>query len=407
MWTKWREWWGCGTSGIPNSRAWEGFPSPRRAFTPSRSAPFVTSFSAWNLARKCLVLDLDGTLWDGIVGELGARGIQVSARSRMIQRFAAALARRGVILALNSKNDAAVVREAFATRADLTLGLEAFAAFAVNWESKAVNLTSIAAELNIGLDSLVFLDDSPQERMEIRMLHPEVIVPPLPEESATERFFESLPVFESSGLTPEDSARSALYASERRRTEHRAGFGDVESFLRSLEMRARIFRPSDDDLPRASQLSLRTNQFNTTTLRFDVDALTALRRDSDRRIYLIRSADRFGDQGIVGLAIVHRSAAVHRLTSFLMSCRVLARGIEDLFLLWLVEEARHAGASGLSVDFVPSAKNAPVARFLRERGWAVERPDSSFFISIPEGAPAPLPDHIHLEVANEQDESHG
>lgn len=364
-------------------------------------------FLAWNLSRKCLVLDLDGTLWDGIVGELGAQGIQISARSRMIQRFAAALARRGVILALNSKNDLATVRDVFATRADLALRLEAFAAIAVNWESKAANLATIAAELNIGLDSLVFLDDSPQERMEIRMLHPEVIVPPLPDETATERFFESLPVFESAALTREDAARSGLYASERQRTEHRAGFTDAASFLHSLEMRASIFRATEEDLPRASQLSLRTNQFNTTTRRFDVGAMKALTLNPHWRVYLIRTADRFGDQGVVGLGIVDRSGDLHHLTSFLLSCRVLARGIEELFLLWLVEESRRASAVGFCVDFIPSAKNAPVARFLKEQAGTVRQPDGSFLIPFSSGAAVAFPGHILLEVAIEHHEPLG
>jgi len=328
-------------------------------------------------ARKCLVLDCDDTLWGGIVGEEGVDGVKLAGDGlgrafRDVQDFALALHRRGVLLALCSKNDPEDVDAMLAGHPHMRIRGEHLAALRVNWQDKASNLREIAAELNIGLDSLVFVDDNPVERAHVRQALPQVLVPELPADPALRpRFLAHLNDFASLVVTEEDAARGTYYAQERQRRVLQSSSQSLEEFLHTLALEIRITADEIDILGRLAQLAARTNQFNLTTRRHPEGTIARMMREPTHRVYALRAADRFGDNGIVGLLIAACEGAVWRIDTCLMSCRVIGRGIETALLARVAADAAAAGARELHGEYVRSAKNALVADFYPRHGFAL------------------------------------
>jgi FkbH-like protein len=325
---------------------------------------------------KAVAVDLDNTLWGGIVGEDGTDGLALDdeypgSAYRELQRALLDLHRRGIMLAVCSKNNPADALEVLERHPGMLLRPEHFAAMRINWNDKVSNVLEIAAELNIGIDAVAFLDDNPAERELIRRLLPEVTVVELPadpiEFADTVR---SAPVFERSTLTSEDRARGRYYTEERQRRELEQRTSSVEDFLESLDIRVEIAPLRSASLARAAQLTQKTNQFNLTTRRYTEQELAALADSSTARVYTLRAADRFGDAGIVGVAILKLAAGECEIDSLLMSCRVIGRTIETAFLSTLVDEARGDGARTIFGRFVPTAKNAPAKDFYPEHGFS-------------------------------------
>jgi FkbH-like protein len=323
-----------------------------------------------------LVTDLDNTLWGGIAGEDGVDGLKVGPASPAGEAHAAyqdyllALRTRGVLLATCSKNNPADVDEVF-TRRSMPLKREDFVGWKVNWEDKAQNLRVLAQELNVGLDSLVFVDDNPAERGRVRAALPEVAVPEMPEDPAQfadllkrRRFFETL------GLTEEDRQRHAAYQANAERTRAQAGAATVEDFLRGLEMVAEQETVSEKNIERVLSLLARTNQWNLTTRRHGAADMAALQVRPGSILETFRLRDRFGDNGLVGLWFaVPNSAEEWEIDTWLMSCRVIGRGLEELMYNALVEMARTRGAKRLRGLYRPTAKNALVADLLPRFGF--------------------------------------
>lgn len=327
-------------------------------------------------ARKCLVLDLDNTLWGGVVGEDGPTGIALGQEAPgnafvAFQEAILSLYKRGIILAINSKNNEADALEVLEHHPDMVLRPHHFAAMRINWQDKAANLRDIAAELNIGLDSLVFMDDNPAECALVRSRLPEVLTIHLPNDPALYRStLLDLTDFDSLALTEEDRMRGQLYAQRRERQSWEAGHaGNLDDYLGELEMVVEVAPADDFAIPRVAQLIGKTNQFNLTTRRHTETAVRSFAGSDDSLVYSVRASDRFGEHGLVGAAILRANGDIWEVDTLLLSCRVLGRGVETAILSALVSAAREGGAHLLRGLFIPTAKNAPARDFYSRHGF--------------------------------------
>ncbi len=319
-------------------------------------------------SRKCLVLDLDNTLWGGVIGDDGLDGIELGQGSALgegflaVQSYARELSRRGIILAVCSKNEEANALEPFDKHPDMALRRDDIACFVANWDDKAANIRLIAERLNIGLDSLVFLDDSPFERNRVREALPMVAVPEIPDEPAlVPDALAAAGYFEAVGVTREDRDRGAQYKGNSQRGTERERHADIGDYLKSLQMRALWGYFDDLNRQRIVQLINETNQFNLTTRRYDQADYDAFLADPNVVGLHVRLIDRFGDNGLIGVIIAGHDKSALVIDTWLMSCRVLGRGVEAAMLSILVDEARRRGATELIGEFIASAKNAVVS----------------------------------------------
>ncbi|MCH8342785.1 MAG: HAD family hydrolase [Planctomycetes bacterium] len=326
-------------------------------------------------AAKCLVCDLDNTLWGGIIGEDGIDGIQLGAEYPgaaylELQRAILDLYQRGIILAICSKNNNDDAMEVLENHPHMLLRPHHFAAKRIDWNDKVRNLRAIAAQLNVGIDALAFIDDNPVECRLVRSQLPEITVIQLPEDPMLSAdLLRRSPVFERLSRSDEDRTRGQMYAEQRRRGELKQTVASLEDFYESLGMQAHIALVTPATLPRVAQLTQKTNQFNLTTRRYSEQQIAALAADPDWRVYSVQVVDRFGDNGIVGVAITHRRDDIVELDTFLLSCRVIGRTVETAMLATIAEHAKEAGAARLVGSFIPTRKNAPAADFFKMHGF--------------------------------------
>jgi FkbH-like protein len=348
------------------------------------------------LSRKVLALDLDNTLWGGVLGEVGATGVELGGlypgRCYLeLQRTARRLREQGVILVLASKNDPEAVQEALANHPEVLLRSDAFSVTAVNWSDKAANLRQAAETLGLSIDSFVFMDDSSFERGQVSAEHPGVAV--LAADGDPAQLASTLLAggwFDVLELTDTDRERPALYRTRALRSDFQEGFGSSQDYLQALGITLRIEPVTDFTVGRAVQLAARTNQFNLTGIRFDEAATNAMRADADQQVLLLSVADRFGDEGIVGALWVDGREPAWRVLNFVLSCRVLGRGIELAALAWLADDAAGAGASALIGSFQRSAKNAVSADVWQRAGYLPGPVDGMFTLDLTgERPPAP------------------
>ncbi|MGC1302350.1 MAG: HAD-IIIC family phosphatase [Caulobacteraceae bacterium] len=338
--------------------------------------------SALGLQRKCVVLDLDNTLWGGVVGEEGVDGVKVGAGDATGEAFLAfqtylkALQARGVLLAVCSKNEDRDARAPFLSRSGMALGLEDFSAFVANWEPKPENLRRIAESLGLGLDALVFVDDNPVERALVRKALPEVEVPTLPLDPADYvGALAGCPGLEPSGFTAEDARRTVQYRARAEAARLGAEAGSLEAFHRSLDMRAAIAPIAEADVARVVQLLGKTNQFNLTVRRHSEGQLRAILAEPGSLHFTLRLRDRFADHGLVGVIIARRSGDVLEVDTFLMSCRVLGRDVEAELLSELGAAAIQAGNVALWGVYIAAPRNAQVEALYARFGFSPEATD--------------------------------
>jgi FkbH-like protein len=329
-------------------------------------------------ARKCVVLDLDNTLWGGVIGDDGLEGILLGNGPEgeafvAFQDYLLSLRARGILLAICSKNDTAIAREAFLKHPAMRVQLQDIAVFCANWENKVDNLRQIAATLNIGLDTLVFVDDNPIERELVRSALPEVAVPEMPSDPAeyvevlaAGRFFEAL------SFSPVDVARTRLYRENAQREAARAATTDITNFLRDLDMEADNGPADAFHLPRMAQLLARTNQFHPTTTRHSEAELAALAADSRGWVRWFSLRDRFGDHGLVSVVVLQSEGNALAIDSWVMSCRVFSRGLEELVFLEMVRAARKLEVTRLIGRYRPTSKNRPVADLFQRMGFTLD-----------------------------------
>ena len=330
--------------------------------------------------KKCLVLDLDNTLWGGILGEDGVDGIQLGGdypgkAYSIWQHALLQLSHNGVILALCSKNNETDVDEVWQHNPNMVLKREHFGAVRINWQDKATNMRELSDELNIGLDSMVFIDDNAAERELIKQMLPEVEVPDFPSKP-----YELIPFFKELvekyfriyTVTREDKAKTEQYQANAKRRAEQSRFADLESYLYSLDMQLDVIPADEHNLARIAQMTQKTNQFNLTTRRYSEAELRQC-LDQGWRIYCVSVSDRFGDSGITGAIIMQPVDDITlNIDSLLLSCRILGKGIEEAFVKTVFNLMRLDGYRMLTADFLPTAKNGQTADFYDRMGMICE-----------------------------------
>ncbi|MHA2076701.1 MAG: HAD-IIIC family phosphatase [Candidatus Thorarchaeota archaeon] len=396
-----------GKSHITNWNTWYRGSVPfSEDFTPYLAKSYIRYVRALkSKTKKCIVLDLDNTLWGGIIGEDGIEGIKLGNAAPGIeyvdfQRSLLSLYNRGVILAVCSKNNYDDAIKVFQEHPFQILKEEHFAAMRINWQNKASNIAELAKEINIGLDSMVFFDDNPVERAQVSQTHPEVLVVDLPKNPRLYReTLENLDVFDVLSLTKEDMARGEMYAGKRKRAELETSMDSIEDFLRTLDLKVRIKPVDDFDTPRVVQLIGKTNQFNLTTRRYTDAEIKQFREEDTSVVYSMAVMDKFGDEGVVGVAIVKKKDDDWWVDNMLMSCRVIGRSVETALLAKIVKDARSEGASRIIGEYIPTKKNPPAASVYENHGFRMpaqtENDGTSWILNL-ESDTVDVPEWIEL-----------
>jgi FkbH-like protein len=327
--------------------------------------------------RKCIVLDLDNTLWGGIIGEDGFEGIKLNVNYPGndfvdFQRSILSLNSRGVILAINSKNNLEDALEVFQKHPYMQIKEKNLASHRINWNDKVKNLIELAKEINIGLDSIVFIDDSPVERARVQSSLPDVLVMEMPSSPALFRkTLEGMNDFNTLSLTVEDLHRTEMYYAKRKRHDLEQQVQSLEEFIKSLEIVINIKYADNFVLPRVTSLLNRTNQFNLTTKRYTETEVQQMYANPEKYLlYTLQAQDKFGDEGIVGIAIIKAKSTRHWvIDSFLLSCRVIGRKIETIFLNKIIKDAKYHSVEKMEGKYVPTKKNSLVSDFYLNHGF--------------------------------------
>lgn len=316
--------------------------------------------------NKCLILDLDNTLWGGIIGDDGLENIQLGDLGIgkvfvELQQWILQLKKRGIILAVCSKNEEEIAKEPFDKHPNMVLQLTDIAVFVANWHNKADNIKHIQSILNIGFDSMVFIDDNPYERNIVHMQLPEVSVPDLPKDPAEYLpYLKTLNLFETTSLTKDDANRTEQYQTEAIRKTAQLEFENETEFLCHLDMTSQI-RPFDTfHIPRIAQLTQRSNQFNLRTIRYSEQDIQDLSNSDQHIARYFTLKDKFGDYGLVSVVILEKKQNALFIDTWLMSCRVLKRSLEQFIMNWLMKYATDMGYKSLTAEYIPTAKNGIV-----------------------------------------------
>ncbi|MDP3764328.1 MAG: HAD-IIIC family phosphatase [bacterium] len=312
--------------------------------------------------KKCLVVDLDNTLWNGIVGESDHKEIKPE---QDLQKYILELYNKGIILAINSRNNYDDSLSVINEHPDMVLRANNFIAMKINWEDKAKNMIELASELNISLDSFVFIDDDSFQRESIKNRFPEVAV-------LTPESLKGYQGFSSSALTEEDKNRGKMYAEENKRKKLQSSLGGVEDFLKQLDLKIEIAPINSNSLARVSQLTQKTNQFNLTTRRYSEKEIGDFVADG-WKVWTVQVKDKFGDYGIVGVCMIEPKDSIWYIDNFLLSCRILGREIEKVFLGHVLAQAKTCGAASVLGEFIPTAKNQPCQNFYPNNGFNLTR----------------------------------
>ena len=327
--------------------------------------------------KKCVILDLDNTLWGGVIGDDGMAGIEIGELGKghvftNLQRWLRQLKEYGVILAVCSKNDEDTAKEPFEKHEEMVLSLSDISIFVANWNDKASNVKLIQESLNIGMDSIVFLDDNPFERNLVKEKFPEIEAPELPEDPALWlAFLQRQNYFDTASYTGEGSDRTKLYQAEYERKKLEQNFGSIDDYLQSLMMvgDARLFEPIK--YPRISQLTQRSNQFNLRTVRYTEDEIQRIAEDGRYIALYYTLRDRFGDHGLVSVVILEKLSAEELFVdTWLMSCRVLKRGMEEFIINHMARTAAEGGFRTIFSEYLPTAKNRMVKDVYEAMGFS-------------------------------------
>ena len=352
--------------------------------------------------RKCIVLDLDNTLWGGIVGEEGFNGIKLDSTPPgnaflEFQQNLLALNKRGIILAINSKNNHDDGFQVIRDHPNMILREENFACLKINWEDKVSNMIDIANELNIGLDSMIFFDDDPVNREYMKKSLPEVLTIDIPNDpSEYSRILHSINDLNVLKITGEDENRSKMYAQERKRTDLQKSSIDINEFLNQLDIKIQIKKADDFTIPRISQLTLKTNQFNLTTKRYQEEDIRDFTKSKDMIVECVHAADKFGDSGITGVWIIKKSSKEEwYLDTFLLSCRIIGREIEKGIFGYVIEKAKLEGVKKIKAQYIPTKKNKQCENFLSDFGFKIQ--DDCYVYDIVNNA-IKMPIHLTIKT---------
>ena len=354
--------------------------------------------------RRLILLDLDDTLWGGIVGDDGWENLRLGGHDPLGEAFVAfqrelkALTRSGVLLGIVSKNDEATALAVLDNHPEMVLRREDFAGWRINWGDKAENVVDLVSELNLGLEAAVFLDDSPAERSRVREALPQVLVPEWPRDKLLyARTLLEMRVFDRPAITAEDQTRAETYASDRQRCSSRQSFQSVKQWLAALGLVVEAAALEAGDLVRATQLLNKTNQMNLRTRRLSQTELLEWSRQPGHAVFVFRVADRFGDYGLTGLASWKRTGTRAEIADFLLSCRVMGRGVESAILHFLAEQARRHGVAELTAEYHPTGRNSPCLAFF-DTASGFGRAGDTFWWDTQ--TRCVLPEHIQLREAH-------
>lgn len=327
--------------------------------------------------KKCLVLDLDNTLWGGVIGDDGLSGIQIGELGTGhafsdFQKWLKELKNRGILLTVCSKNNEDTAKEPFEKHPEMVLRLEDFSMFVANWEDKARNIRTIQQALNIGMDSMVFLDDNPFERELVRTMIPEITVPELPEDPALYlQYLRGLDLFETASYSREDAGRTEQYREKAQRAAFEAAFQSYDDYLEALQMRASAAAFDPFHYPRIAQLTQRSNQFNLRTVRYTEAEIETLAQDDSRIGLYFTLKDKFGDHGLISVVVLEKQPEdTLFISEWLMSCRVLKRGMEEFIVDKILSVAAQQGFRRVVGEYIPTPKNAMVKDLYEQLGFA-------------------------------------
>ncbi|MEO3404310.1 HAD-IIIC family phosphatase [Mucilaginibacter sp. CAU 1740] len=327
-------------------------------------------------SKKCLVLDLDNTLWGGVIGDDGMENIMIGSLGMgkaftQLQLWCRELKNRGIILAVCSKNTLEIAQEPFISHPDMVLKLDDISLFVANWENKVDNIRYIQQVLNIGMDSMVFLDDNPFEREMVKSAIPELTVPSLPDDPADYMLFlRELNLFDTASFTEDDKDRTEQYRQQAQRTSLQNNFANEADYLASLDMHSRVNAVDKFTLPRVAQLTLRSNQFNLRTIRYNDADITEISNSKDHFTLTFNLEDKFGDNGLIAVIILKKTTEDNLfIDTWIMSCRVLKRGMENFTLNNIVQVARDNGFGKIVGEYLPTKKNGIVKDHYQNLGF--------------------------------------
>ena len=355
-------------------------------------------------ARKLIILDLDDTLWGGTVGDVGWENLQLGGHDAEgealvdFQKGLKALEKRGIMLGIVSKNDEKIAREAIQKHPSMILRETDFVGWRINWQDKVQNVQELTQELNIGLQSVVFIDDSPAERARVREALPDVLVPEWPENKMLyPRALMSLGCFEAGVRSAEDAGRTRMYIEERQREEAKTSAASMGDWLAALQLKVTVEPFARANAQRTVQLLNKTNQMNLLTRRMSESELALWATQSGHELWVFTVSDRFGSYGLTGIVGFTVEAQRAEITDFILSCRVMGRQVEETMLYVMVERARRAGAVTATATYQPTAKNAPCLRFFQQSGWHASGEDGHCF-SWQIADQYVLPSHVDLDL---------
>ena len=363
---------------------------------------------ALGYARKLVIVDLDDTLWGGIVGDLGWKNLVLGGHHHIgeayvdFQHVLKSLKNRGIILAIVSKNEEKVALEAIASHPEMVLRAEDFAGWRINWRDKAQNIIELLSGLNLGPQAAVFIDDNPAERARVKDGLPEVLVPDWPDDPLLyPASLLSLKCFDFPSLSQEDFNRTDMYLSETRRRELKKSVGSVGEWLSRLSISVQIDELKDDNLQRAGQLLNKTNQMNLTTRRMSESELLAWSRQENHQLWTLRVADKFGDSGLTGIISIDIQGDRAQIIDFILSCRVFGRHIEDVMIATVIDRARNLGIKEVYAEYVPTPKNKPCLDYFKNLSPRLKKDGDVFSLSTNDEFASP--EHIGIiDKRNEQ-----
>ena len=350
--------------------------------------------------KKCIVLDLDNTLWGGIVGEDGFDGIELGHSSNGkafvdFQKELLSLWNHGIILAINSKNNFDDAMKVINEHPNMILRKKNFASIQINWDDKAQNLKQIAEEINIGLNSIAFFDDDKINRERIKQEFPEVLTIEVPDDpSQFSLILKNLNDFNVLQRTDEDIKRGQMYAQQRERRELKKSISNLDDFLEQLDIKVKMKNSNEFLIPRISQLTLKTNQFNLTTRRYQEEEIRNFTNDHKFIVGCAQVLDKFGDNGITGVYIINKQDKIWSIDTFLLSCRIMGRGVENGILSQILIDAKHNGVEEIRANFIPTQKNKPAENFLPDFGFQKEGDNWIYKLNNE----IKLPKHLKVEI---------
>lgn len=352
------------------------------------------------LTKRCIVLDLDNTLWGGIIGEDGFDGIKLGSGPPgnayvEFQKYLLGLHDRGILLAINSKNNPDDALEVIEKHPDMVLQKKHFASMKINWNDKVSNIKEISKDLNFGLENFVFIDDDPIHREFMKSSLPQVLTVDLPKDpSKYVKVLEEMNEFNVLKITTEDKKRGLMYSQQKERKDLEKSSSNLQDFLKNMDLKVTIKKADNFTIPRISQLILKTNQFNLTTKRYQLEDIQKFSKDKNMFIGCAQVEDKFGDNGITGAFIIQKNGTKEwTLDTFLLSCRVMGREVEKSILGHILKTAKKHGVEKIKANFIPTQKNKPIKNFLPECGF--KKKGNSWILSINETFQ--IPDFIKVE----------